>query len=178
MGKAPCRVTSSTRLARRSCRRARGDGSGSPGRRGPVAPCARRLQVGGRTVGNRLAIQPMEGCDGTLDGTPGELTLRRYDASAPAAQADLGRGRRRRPRGPGQPAAARDRRGHDRSGLEKLLSICRAGSPSGLRRDDRPPRRPAADPLGPLLVHRPILAQHDPLARPADRRRQGHRRRP
>lgn len=27
---------------------------------------------------NRLAIQPMEGCDGTADGAPGELTIRRY----------------------------------------------------------------------------------------------------
>lgn len=28
--------------------------------------------------GNRLCIQPMEGCDGTLDGQPDELTYRRY----------------------------------------------------------------------------------------------------
>ncbi|QDT17419.1 oxidoreductase [Alienimonas californiensis] len=31
-----------------------------------------------RTVGNRLAVQPMEGCDGTPDGRPDELTYRRY----------------------------------------------------------------------------------------------------
>lgn len=37
------------------------------------------VQVGGRTVGNRLAIHPMEGCDGELDGRPGELTYRRWD---------------------------------------------------------------------------------------------------
>ena len=36
------------------------------------------LQIGNRTVGNRLAIQPMEGCDGTPDGRPDELTFRRY----------------------------------------------------------------------------------------------------
>ena len=34
--------------------------------------------VGDLVVGNRLCIQPMEGCDGTVDGAPGELTLRRY----------------------------------------------------------------------------------------------------
>ena len=34
--------------------------------------------VAGRTVGNRWCIHPMEGCDGELDGRPGELTLRRY----------------------------------------------------------------------------------------------------
>ncbi len=35
--------------------------------------------MSGRRVGNRLAIQPMEGCDGNLDGSPGELTFRRYE---------------------------------------------------------------------------------------------------
>ncbi len=36
------------------------------------------LTFGGVTLQNRLAIQPMEGCDGTADGAPDELTLRRY----------------------------------------------------------------------------------------------------
>lgn len=31
---------------------------------------------------NRLVIQPMEGCDGTADGRPDELTLRRYERFA------------------------------------------------------------------------------------------------
>lgn len=31
-----------------------------------------------RKIPNRLAIQPMEGCDGDFSGAPGELTLRRY----------------------------------------------------------------------------------------------------
>src|SRR4051812_10729567 len=34
--------------------------------------------IGPYRAGNRLCIQPMEGCDGTLDGKPDELTLRRY----------------------------------------------------------------------------------------------------
>src|ERR1039457_6629629 len=38
----------------------------------------RPVTVGPMRVGNSLAIHPMEGCDGTLDGRPGELTLRRY----------------------------------------------------------------------------------------------------
>ncbi len=37
------------------------------------------LTVGSKTISNRLACQAMEGCDGNPDGTPGELTLRRYD---------------------------------------------------------------------------------------------------
>ena len=36
------------------------------------------LSIAGRSVGNRLCVQPMEGCDGTLDGLPDELTYRRY----------------------------------------------------------------------------------------------------
>ncbi len=32
----------------------------------------------GHTVQGRIAIQPMEGCDGNADGSPAELTLRRY----------------------------------------------------------------------------------------------------
>ncbi len=31
------------------------------------------------TIPNRIAIQPMEGCDSGADGTPGKLTRRRYD---------------------------------------------------------------------------------------------------
>jgi len=36
------------------------------------------VDIGTRRAGNRLAVQPMEGCDGTLDGLPDELTFRRY----------------------------------------------------------------------------------------------------
>ena len=43
---------------------------------------SRPVRVGALTVGNSIAIQPMEGCDGTLDGSPGELTWRRYERFA------------------------------------------------------------------------------------------------
>lgn len=38
----------------------------------------RPLDINGHKVHNRLAIQPMEGCDGTAEGSPDTLTLRRY----------------------------------------------------------------------------------------------------
>jgi NADPH2 dehydrogenase len=38
----------------------------------------RPLAIAHRTIGNRFAIHPMEGCDGTLDGAPDELTFRRW----------------------------------------------------------------------------------------------------
>ncbi len=43
-----------------------------------LSPLFQPVSIGGRTVGNRLCVQPMEGCDGTLDGLPDELTYRRY----------------------------------------------------------------------------------------------------
>jgi NADPH-dependent glutamate synthase beta subunit-like oxidoreductase/2,4-dienoyl-CoA reductase-like NADH-dependent reductase (Old Yellow Enzyme family) len=36
------------------------------------------VQVGGFTLPNRLVVLPMEGCDGKSDGSPDELTFRRY----------------------------------------------------------------------------------------------------
>ena len=40
-----------------------------------LTPCA----IGPLSAKNRLLVQPMEGCDGTLAGAPDELTVRRYE---------------------------------------------------------------------------------------------------
>ena len=40
---------------------------------------ARPVAVGRLKVGNSICIHPMEGCDGEPDGSPGELTWRRYE---------------------------------------------------------------------------------------------------
>lgn len=45
---------------------------------GPDAPLARPCMVDGRTIGNRFAILPMEGWDGTRDGRANDLTRRRW----------------------------------------------------------------------------------------------------
>ena len=45
---------------------------------GSASPLAQPLRVGGITLGNRFAIHPMEGWDGTPDGRPTELTVRRW----------------------------------------------------------------------------------------------------
>ena len=42
------------------------------------SPLAQPLIAHGRTIGNRFAILPMEGWDGTLDGRPSDLTFRRW----------------------------------------------------------------------------------------------------
>jgi 2,4-dienoyl-CoA reductase-like NADH-dependent reductase (Old Yellow Enzyme family) len=43
-----------------------------------LGPLFHPLEIGPLRAGNRLCIQPMEGCDGTPDGQPGDLTFRRY----------------------------------------------------------------------------------------------------
>ncbi len=43
-----------------------------------VAVLSRPINIGNKTVPNRLAINPMEGCDGTPEGKPSDLTRRRY----------------------------------------------------------------------------------------------------
>lgn len=43
-----------------------------------LAPLFNPVAIGPLHAGNALCIQPMEGCDGTLDGKPDELTYRRY----------------------------------------------------------------------------------------------------
>ena len=45
---------------------------------GHGSPLAAPIGVGARRLGNRWAIQPMEGWDGTPEGNPGEHTLRRW----------------------------------------------------------------------------------------------------
>ncbi len=46
---------------------------------GPDAPLAQPYRLpGGRVIGNRFAVLPMEGWDGTTDGRPSDLTVRRW----------------------------------------------------------------------------------------------------
>jgi NADPH2 dehydrogenase len=45
---------------------------------GPDAPLAQAYEVVGARIGNRFAILPMEGWDGTRDGRPSDLTRRRW----------------------------------------------------------------------------------------------------
>ncbi|MGI6538561.1 MAG: NADH:flavin oxidoreductase [Caldicoprobacterales bacterium] len=43
-----------------------------------LEPC----HIGNKVIPNRIAIQPMEGCDGKADGSPDELVFRRYERFA------------------------------------------------------------------------------------------------
>lgn len=46
--------------------------------RGAESPLLLPLNRGSVRIGNRIAVQPMEGWDGTADGRPSELTIRRW----------------------------------------------------------------------------------------------------
>lgn len=45
---------------------------------GDTSPLGQSLTASGHTIGNRFCILPMEGWDGETDGTPSELTRRRW----------------------------------------------------------------------------------------------------
>lgn len=47
-----------------------------------IAVLQREVKIGSKISANSIAIQPMEGCDGTADGRPDTLTKRRYDRFA------------------------------------------------------------------------------------------------
>ena len=50
----------------------------SPGADKNLTVGLRPVKAGGFTLPNRFVVQPMEGCDGLADGSPDELTFRRY----------------------------------------------------------------------------------------------------
>src|SRR5258705_12243730 len=70
-----------------------------------LAPLLQPLTIGPRTMGNRWCIHPMEGCDGELDGRPGELTFRRYHRFGDGGAKMMGRSVRRDGWRPGHSAA-------------------------------------------------------------------------
>jgi 2,4-dienoyl-CoA reductase-like NADH-dependent reductase (Old Yellow Enzyme family) len=129
-------------------------------------PLAQPIDVGGRTVGNRLAIQPMEGCDGRPDGAPDELTVRRYRRfGAGGAKLIWGEACAVVPEGRANPRQlVIDERTYDP--IARMLEACRAAHRETIGDD--------SDLLvGLQLTHsgrysfaRPILGQHDPLLDP------------
>jgi 2,4-dienoyl-CoA reductase-like NADH-dependent reductase (Old Yellow Enzyme family) len=124
------------------------------------------VSIGPKTAGNRLAIQPMEGCDGTLDGFPGELALRRYrrfgaggakiiwaEATAIADEA------RANPR----QLWINDRTA---SSIEKMLVGCREAHRDTFGSDDDLVVGLQLTHSGRFSYRKPLLASHDPILDP------------
>jgi 2,4-dienoyl-CoA reductase-like NADH-dependent reductase (Old Yellow Enzyme family) len=131
-----------------------------------LSPLFAPIDVAGRRLGNRLAIQPMEGCDAEPDGTPGPLTFRRYERfGAGGAKLIWGEACAVVPEGRANPRQLVISSFHT-SALARVVRATRAAHIQSSGRDD--------DLLvGLQLTHsgrysnpRPILAQHDPLLDP------------
>lgn len=124
------------------------------------------IEVGGRTVGNRWAIQPMEGCDGTLDGRPDELTFRRY--------VRFGSGGAKLIWGEATAIADNARMNprqlwlHDGSAaaIEKMLADCRAAHRESCGHDRDLLLGLQLTHSGRFSFRRPLLATHDPILDP------------
>lgn len=131
-----------------------------------LSPLFTPVQVGPFHVGNRFCVQPMEGCDGTLDGCPDELTYRRYRRfgaggakliwGEAAAVVEEGRANSRQLLIDDRTAA----------GLERMLRECRQAHQQEVG-DDRDLV------VGLQLTHsgrysfrQPLVAFHDPLLDP------------
>lgn len=131
---------------------------------------ARPLCVAGHKVPNSMAVHPMEGCDGNPDGSPGELTFRRYHRFAAGgagllwfeACAVVKEGRAN----PRQIMLTHENRDEFARLLEESLSAAR----ESMGPEHRPFTVLQLTHSGrysrPVDVPRPIIAHHDPLLDP------------
>ncbi len=127
------------------------------------------LHRDGIKIGNRIAINPMEGWDGTADGNPSDSLVRRWQKFGPAAPSSSGAEKRRGLRGGSRQS---EPTGDGTSHARKHRTIARRadrGTPqgNGLRR--RTAHRPTVDALRPLLPparsrsSEPRILYHHPI---------------
>lgn len=124
------------------------------------------IKVGARTVGNRLCIQPMEGCDGTLEGLPDELTYRRYQRfGAGGAKLIWGEATAIADEGRMNP---RQLWIHDgsASALEKMLRDCRQSHRDACGADTDLLLGLQLTHSGRYSCRKPLVAAHDPILDP------------
>jgi NADPH2 dehydrogenase len=123
----------------------------------------RPITVSGRHVGNRLAIQPMEGCDAELDGSPGELTFRRFRRfGAGGAKLIWGEACAVVPEGRANPRQLVINPVNVLA-LGRLVREARAAHIASNGRDDDLLIGLQLTHSGRYAFQRPILAEHDPL---------------
>jgi NADPH2 dehydrogenase len=131
-----------------------------------LSPLLLAATIAGRAVGNRLAIQPMEGCDAEPDGSPGELTLRRFSRfGAGGAKLIWGEACAVIPEGRANP---RQLVINERNlpSLARLVQSTRTAHREANGRDDDLLVGLQLTHSGRYSFARPILAQHDSLLDP------------
>ncbi|MFO0844967.1 MAG: NADH:flavin oxidoreductase [Gemmataceae bacterium] len=129
---------------------------------GDHGPLFSPVSVGPLRAGNALCIQPMEGCDGTPDGHPDELTYRRYRRfgaggakliwGEAAAVVEEGRANPRQLLVSEETAPS----------LERMLRECRQAHREALGGDDDLVVGLQLTHSGRYSYRRPLLACHDP----------------
>jgi 2,4-dienoyl-CoA reductase-like NADH-dependent reductase (Old Yellow Enzyme family) len=131
-----------------------------------LSPLFRPVAVGPLRAGNSLCIQPMEGCDGTLDGRPDELTFRRYRRfGAGGAKLIWGEAT----------AVLEEGRANSRQlllteetapELERMLRDCRQAHREAFGADDDLVVGLQLTHSGRYSYRRPLIAFHDPILDP------------
>jgi NADPH2 dehydrogenase len=131
-----------------------------------LSPLFQPASIAGRQIGNRLAIQPMEGCDAEPDGSPGELTIRRFKRfGSGGAKLIWGEACAVVPEGRANPRQlVIDERNLD--ALSRLVQLTRTAHVEASGRDDDLLVGLQLTHSGRYSFPRPILAQHDPLLDP------------
>ena len=134
--------------------------------RDDLSPLFQPVNLGKLRVGNSLCIQPMEGCDGTLDGRPDELTLRRYVRfGAGGAKLIWGEAT----------AVVEDGRANSRQlhlnentapDFQRMLDACRKAHRQAFGSDDDLVVGLQLTHSGRYSYRRPLIAFHDPLLDP------------
>jgi 2,4-dienoyl-CoA reductase-like NADH-dependent reductase (Old Yellow Enzyme family) len=131
-----------------------------------LSPLFRPVAVGPLRSGNALCVQPMEGCDGTPDGRPDELTFRRYRRfGAGGAKLIWGEAT----------AVLEEARANPRQlllteqtapDLERLLRDCRQAHREAFGSDDDLVVGLQLTHSGRYSYRRPLIAFHDPILDP------------
>jgi NADPH2 dehydrogenase len=130
------------------------------------SPLFRPVSIGPLRAGNALCVQPMEGCDATLDGHPDVLTYRRYERfGAGGAKLIWGEAAAVVPEGRANsrqllinPRTAAD--------LERMLRQCRQAHRQTCGSDDDLVVGLQLTHSGRYSYPRPLLAFHDPIFDP------------
>jgi 2,4-dienoyl-CoA reductase-like NADH-dependent reductase (Old Yellow Enzyme family) len=131
-----------------------------------LGPLFRPVQVGPLRAGNALCIQPMEGCDGTLDGRPDTLTFRRYQRfGAGGAKLIWGEATAVVEEGRANPRqlVLNEQTAPD---FAKMLHECRQAHRAANGSDDELIVGLQLTHSGRYSYRRPLLAFHDPLLDP------------
>jgi 2,4-dienoyl-CoA reductase-like NADH-dependent reductase (Old Yellow Enzyme family) len=133
---------------------------------GDFSPLFRSAAVGPLRAGNALCVQPMEGCDGTPDGRPDELTYRRYRRfGAGGAKLIWGEAAAVIEEGRANPRQLwLDE--HSAADVERLLRECRQAHREAFGTDDGLIVGLQLTHSGRYSYRRPLLACHDPVLDP------------